>query len=121
MHHGRTIIAVLAAALLSACVSSGIIPVGSTAPLQPLPPAADVFIYLSEKEIAIPFKVLAIVTYSNPGKYQVLSLADAIPELKAQARKAGANGLIIDESHVIRSGIVSTGIGVSARAIQLVR
>ena len=108
--------AVIAVALLSACVSAGVIPIGSNT-LSPLPPSSPVYVYSSEKEVTTPFKVIGIISYSNPGKYQILSLADVIPDLKDQARKAGANGIIIDETHVIKSGIISTGIGVTGRAI----
>ncbi len=107
---------VIAAALLSACVSSGITPIGSNT-LNPLPPGSPVYVYTSEKEVTTPFKVVGIISYSNPGKYQILSLADVIPALKDRAREAGANGIIIDETHVIKSGIISTGIGVTGRAI----
>jgi hypothetical protein len=63
------------------------------------------------------FTVVGLVSYTNPGKYQVLSLGDVIPALQKQARKIGANGLIIDETHAIKSGIISTGMGVTGRAI----
>jgi hypothetical protein len=84
-----------------------------------LPPGSQVQVFSDEKQISGPYTVIGLVSYSNPGKYQILSLSDAIPELKEQARKAGANGIIIDESHVIKSGIISTGIGVTGRAIVL--
>jgi len=108
--------ALLLLALLSACVSAGVTPIGSNT-LNPLPPSSPVYVYSSEKEVTTPFKVIGFISYSNPGKYQILSLADVIPDLKDQARKAGANGIIIDETHVIKSGIISTGIGVTGRAI----
>jgi hypothetical protein len=108
------------AGLLTACVSAGVTPVGSNT-FIPLPPGAEVFVFSAESQITGPFKVVGLISYSNPGKYQILSLADVMPDLKDQARKAGANGIIIDESHVIKSGIISTGIGVTARAIVLQR
>ena len=101
---------------LTACVSAGVTPTGSNT-LTPLPLGSEVQVFSSETQITRPF--VGLISYSNPGKYQVLSLADAIPGLKEQARKAGANGIIIDESHVIKSGIISTGIGVTGRAIVL--
>lgn len=110
----------IAAFLLSACVSSGIIPVGSER-LSALPPGTPVFVYSSEKEVVGTFKVIGIISYTNPGKYQILSLSDVISDLKEQAREAGANGIIIDETHVVKSGIISTGIGVSGRAILVER
>jgi uncharacterized protein YbjQ (UPF0145 family) len=62
---------------------------------------------------------LGIVNYNNPGKYQILTLEDALPELKKQARSVGANGLIIDQSAPVKSGLISTGITVKGRAIQI--
>jgi len=76
-----------------------------------------VYVYSSEKDVNAPFKVIGLVSYTNPGKYRILSLADVIPDLKEKARNAGANGLIIDETHTVKSGIISTGIGVTGRAI----
>jgi hypothetical protein len=108
------------AALLSACVSSGITPIGSNT-FNPLPPGSIVYVYRSEKEVPSPFKAIGIISYSNPGKYRILSLSDVIPDLKDLAREAGANGIIIEETHMIKSGIISTGIGVTGRAILLER
>jgi hypothetical protein len=106
------------AGILSACVSAGVTPIGSNT-FTPSPPGSAVQVFSSEKQITGPYKTIGLVSYSNPGKYQILSLTDAIPDLKDQARKAGANGIIIDETHVIKSGIISTGIGVTGRAIVL--
>jgi hypothetical protein len=110
--------ALIAACLLTACVSAGVTPIGSNT-LSPLPAGSEVQVFSSEKQVTGPYKAVGIISYSNPGKYQILSLADVIPDLKEQARKAGANGIIIDETHVIKSGIISTGIGVTGRAIVL--
>jgi hypothetical protein len=106
--------------LLTACVSAGVTPIGTNT-FTPLPPGSEVLVFSAENQVTGPYRVVGLISYSNPGKYQILSLADAIPGLKEQARKAGANGIIIDESHVIKSGIISTGIGVTARAIVLQR
>ncbi len=108
--------ALIAGALLSGCVSSGVTPIGSST-FVALPPGSPVSVYNSEKEVTSPFKAIGIISYTNPGKYQILSLSDVIPALKDLARQAGANGVIIDETHVIKSGIISTGIGVTGRAI----
>ena len=108
----------IAVFLLSACVSSGIIPIG-TERLSPLPPGTPILVYSSEKEVEGTFKVIGLISYTNAGKYQILSLSDVIEDLKEQARGAGANGIIIDETHVVKSGIISTGIGVSGRAIRI--
>ena len=80
-------------------------------------PDTPVSLFTSDKQVEVPFKVIGMISYTNPGKYQILSLADVVPELLELAREAGANGIIIDESHVVKSGIISTGIGVNGRAI----
>jgi uncharacterized protein YbjQ (UPF0145 family) len=48
-----------------------------------------------------------------------MTLDDAIFDIKSKARSLGANGIIIDESTSTKSGIVSTGISVRARAIRI--
>lgn len=106
----------LCAVAVAGCASGGITPIGG-ASLTPLPANAPVVIYSSEKDIQRPFKVVGLVSYTNPGKYRILSLSDVIPDLQVEARKAGANGLIIDATHPIKSGIISTGIGVTGRAV----
>jgi hypothetical protein len=98
------------------CATGEVIPIGSNT-LNPLPNGSPVNIYSSEQDIKAQFKVIGLLSYTNPGKYQILSLADVIPDLKEKALTAGANGLIIDETHPIYSGIISRGIGVSGRAI----
>jgi hypothetical protein len=102
--------------LLSGCASNTVTPIGSYTP-HPLPETATVYVYSSERDVHKPFRVVGLVSYTNPGKYQILSLGNVIPALQKQARKIGANGLIIDETHAIKSGIISTGIGVTGRAI----
>jgi hypothetical protein len=86
---------------------------------QPLPENTEVTVFRHESEVGRPFKVQGIVSYTNPGKYRVMTLGDAMDDLKDRARKLGGNGLIIDEWHTVKSGIISTGIAVSARAIRL--
>ncbi|MBI3770336.1 MAG: hypothetical protein HY271_17835 [Deltaproteobacteria bacterium] len=76
-------------------------------------------VFTADKDVDQPFHVVALVTYNDPGKYQILSIEDAIPALKDKARAAGANGLIIDQSFPVKSGLISTGIHVTARAIRL--
>ncbi|MGR8998206.1 MAG: hypothetical protein ACU88J_04055 [Gammaproteobacteria bacterium] len=115
-HELRIGCVLIAITLLSGCASGGVIPIGSNT-LHPLPEGSTVYVYSSEQDIKAPFKVIGLVSYTNPGKYQILSLIDVIPDLKEEARSAGANGLIIDETHSIKSGIISTGIGITGRAI----
>lgn len=109
-------ILLIIAVVLCGCASTSITPIGSYTP-HALPENSPVYVYSSERDVHKPFRVVGLVSYTNPGKYQILSLGDAIPELKKQARQIGANGLIIDETHAIKSGYISTGIGVTGRAI----
>jgi hypothetical protein len=106
--------------LFSGCISSGVIPIGSNV-LTPLPASISVLVYSSENDITTRFKVVGIISYTNPGKYRILSLSDVVPDLKELARQAGANAIIIDETRTVKSGIISTGIGVRARAILVER
>ena len=108
---------VIVVALLSACVTAGFTPIGSNGSnvrftpmgsngsnaLSPLPTSTPVYIYLSEKEVTTPFRVIGKISYRNPGMYQTFLFADAVPDLENQARKAGANGIIIDELVVSES------------------
>jgi len=84
---------------------------------QPLPDSVEVKVFSKDTEIKLPFTTLGIISYTNPGKYQVLTLEDAIPALKSKARSIGANAIIIDETASTKSGIISTGISVRARAV----
>jgi hypothetical protein len=104
--------------LLSAagCASTGATPVGDSH-LPPLPTTHEVLIFSGDMDVGKPFKVIGIITHNDPGKYQILTLDNAVPALKEKARSIGANGLIIDESRAVKSGIISTGISVKARAI----
>lgn len=116
----KRIVLVSAAALLltTGCTTSSFIPTGDNANVAPVKLyAGDLKVYMTENEVHAPFKVLGVISYTNPGKYQILSLGDVIPEIKEKARAAGANAVIIDENHAVKSGIISTGIGVTARAI----
>jgi hypothetical protein len=84
----------------------------------PLKNEQEVTVYSRESDVPDRFEVLAIIDFNDPGKYQVMSLGNAIPSIKAKARAVGATAIIVDESHPVKSGIISTGIHVSARAIR---
>lgn len=99
------------------CTSVSATPVGGQV-FAPLPATQTIIVFSREADVQGPFEVLAIIDYNNPGKYQVLSLGDAVPTLKDEARSVGANALIIDEANPVKSGIISTGIHVLARAIR---
>jgi hypothetical protein len=109
---------VSASLFLAACASSSVQRIG-TASYSPRPSNADVFVFTDASQVKEPYEVVGIVSYDNPGKYRVLSLGDAIEPLKTKAREIGANGIIIDKSQPIKSGIISTGIYAEARAIRL--
>ena len=104
--------------ITAACTSSSVIPTGDHS-YPALAGNAPVNVYASEKNVPAGFEVVGIIDYMNPGKYQVLSLQDATPELQAKARTVGANGVVVDGMDPVKSGILSTGIHVRARAIRV--
>jgi predicted alpha/beta hydrolase family esterase len=103
---------------VAACASSSVQKVG-TSSYAPLPDSADVVVFTAENQVKQPFEVVGVISHNDPGKYHIRTLADAIPELKAQAREVGANAIIIDKSEPVKSGLISTGIYVEARAIRM--
>ena len=109
---------VLASLFLAACASSSVERIGTTS-YSPQPPNAEVFVFTDASQVKELYEVVGIISYDNPGKYQVLSLGDVIEPLKTKAREIGANGIIIDKSQPIKSGFISTGIYAEARAIRL--
>lgn len=110
----------LAALLMSlaGCVSSSVERIGASS-YSPQPPNAEVFVFTNINQVKESYEVVGIISYDNPGKYQILTLGDVIEPLKTKAREIGANGIIIDKSQPIKSGIISTGIWAEARAIRL--
>jgi hypothetical protein len=104
--------------VLVGCARTGVTLVGDRR-YSPLPSSCDVRVFGSESEVKQPFEVVAIISYTNPGKYQILTLDDAIPELKEKARTVGANAVIIDQTSPVKSGFISTGMSVRARAVAL--
>jgi hypothetical protein len=117
MRHGASLIA--AGLLLAACSSHE--PVRSVGPstYPPLPPTVEVAVFTTADQIKQPYEVIGPVSYTDPGKYEMTALSNAIEPLKAKARAIGGNGVIIDKSDPVKSGIVTTGIAVDARAIRL--
>jgi hypothetical protein len=101
---------------LGACGNVEKVGTGSHAPL---PATAEVALFTEEGQVKQPFDVIGKISYGDPGKFQNLSLKDTFEPLKARAREIGANGVIIDKSDTIVSGIFSRGITVEARAIRL--
>jgi hypothetical protein len=100
------------------CVSSSVERIG-TVSYTPRPPNSEVAVFTDASQIKEPYDVVGIISYDNPGKYQILTLGDAIEPLKTKAREIGANAIIIDKSQRVKSGIISTGIWAEARAIHL--
>lgn len=83
--------------------------------------AADtpVQVFMHDSDIHGPYRVLGIVSAMDLGKYQMLGLQDALPTLERKVRAIGGNGLIIDSYQPVKSGFISTGYSVQARAIRL--
>ncbi|HEY1691644.1 MAG TPA: hypothetical protein VGG39_05765 [Polyangiaceae bacterium] len=116
-----SILRALGAALVlttAGCASSTAIRTGGVA-YAPLPSDAPVAVYFDERSIGRPFEIVGEVEVDNPGKYQVLTVQDAVPALSARARSLGADAIIIDASTPVKSGIISTGIYARARAVRL--
>lgn len=118
MRADRLSVLVAAFASLAACASSTVTRTG-TASYAPLSPTADVAIFTAETQVGQPFEVIANISYIDPGKYAILNLSDAFEPLRKKAREIGANGVIIDQSDQVISGIISRGISVEARAVHL--
>jgi hypothetical protein len=106
--------------IVAGCASSSVQKIGTSA-YAPLPESAEIIVFTETSQIKTPYEVVGIISYDNPGKYRILTLGDAIESLKEKAREVGANAIIIDKSQPVKSGIISTGIYVEARAIRLKR
>jgi hypothetical protein len=107
----------LGTSLLIGCANSSVERIG-TASYVAQPAGSEVFVFTDASQVKEPYEVVGIISYDNPGKWQVLTVGDAIEPLKEKAREIGANGIIIDKSQPIKSGIVSTDIYAEARAIR---
>lgn len=57
-----------------------------------LPPEQTVKVFSSERDVGQPYQVVGVISHTDPGKYQVLTLGDAIPRLIEKARALGADG-----------------------------
>lgn len=117
-HRFAPVVSLVAGLLLSGC-STSVQRIGA-ASYPSLPQNADVLVFTAQNQIHQPFEVVGVISHSNAGKYQILTLTDAIEPLKTKAREVGANAVIIDKSEPVKSGLISTGIYVEARAIRLV-
>jgi len=113
----KVLLGIVVSLALSGCVSTSVIPT-STTQHQPLAATQDVSVYMSDRDVKVPFTVVGAIHHYDIGKYQRLDLNDVLPILKDKARSLGANGVIIDKQEAVVSGIFSRGIDVSARAIK---
>lgn len=105
--------------LLAACAGNGPVRTVGTAAYPPLPPGVEVAVFTAADQIKAPYEVIGPISYTDPGKYEILATSNAIEPLKARARAVGGNAIIIDKSEPVKSGIVTTGIAVEARALRL--
>jgi hypothetical protein len=109
-----------ALSLLAGCTSAGVIPTGDHS-YAALAQNTPVLVYATDREMPPGAEVVGLIDYDNPGKYQVLSLQDVMPEIQDLARSVGANGIVVDSTEAVKSGIVSTGIHVRGRAVHVPR
>ncbi|MGO9267001.1 MAG: hypothetical protein ACLQBA_19350 [Candidatus Binataceae bacterium] len=114
----RGALLILLSILFTGCARASVQAIG-TSHYPPLARNAEVLVYTDDSQVKEPYEVVGIISYTNPGKYQVLTLGKAIEPLKKKAREIGANGIIIGQSKPVKSGIISTGISVDARAIRI--
>src|SRR5271165_2551064 len=81
---------------------------------------APIQVFMKDTDIHQNFEVVADVSSMDLGKRQILTLQDALPTLEDKARATGANAIIIDSYQPVKSGIISTGYSVQARAVRLI-
>jgi hypothetical protein len=118
----RGALLISASLLLGACtagVGGGAVRTVGPSAYAPLPPRVEVAVFTDADQIKEPYEVIGPISYTDPGKYEIVATGNAVEPLKARARALGGNGLIIDKSGPVKSGIVTTGIAVEARAIRL--
>lgn len=115
---GQLVLAALAASALTACASTSAIRTGDRA-YATLSDSVPVAVFADERDVPARFEVVGLLRYVNPGKFQILNTSTALPELERQARALGANAIILDSSEVVKSGLISTGVVVTARAVRL--
>lgn len=80
--------------------------------------AEQVRVFRQDSEVGKPFTTVGKIDYSDPGKFQNLTVYHVLPVIKERAAAIGGNGVIIDREEVIYSGIISRGVDVTARAIK---
>jgi hypothetical protein len=105
--------------LLGACASHEPVRTVDSSTYPALPPAVDVAVFTDAEQIKEPYEVIGPISYTDPGKYQMVAATNAVEPLKARARAIGGNGIIVGNPEPVKSGIVTIGITVEARAIRL--
>src|SRR5271166_2741540 len=69
----------------------------------PLPAKAPIQVFMKDTDIHQNFEVVADVSTMDLGKWQILTLQDALPTLEDKARATGANAIIIDSYQPLES------------------
>ena len=113
----RQCIVLVGALALAPCARAG--QEFGTASYPPLPPSTEVAVFAADARIDEPFEVIGQIYYDDRGPFQILSVNGAMEPLKQKARAIGANGLILERSEPVESGIISRGIYVEALAVRL--
>ena len=103
--------------LITACANNVSVKKVGSSSYPSLTPYDSVLVFSTDNQVKGPFEVIAVIEFSNFGKYRRLELVDALEPIREAARGIGANGVIIDKTDTIYSGIASRGISVEARAI----
>ena len=115
----RAALALIGSVALFGCASSAQPILYGDKHYPALPPDAPVQVFVKETDIEGPHKVIGAISAMDLGKWQILTRQDALPSLKAKARSIGANAIIVDDYQAVKSGLISTGYSVQARAVRL--
>jgi hypothetical protein len=115
----RSAVLISVGLLLGACASHEAVRTVGPSTYAPLPPTVAVAIFTAADRIKEPYEVIGPISYTDPGKYEMEAVSNATEPLKARARAIGGNGIIIDNTEPVKTGIVTIGIVVAGRAIRL--
>jgi hypothetical protein len=105
--------------LLGACTSHEPARTIGPSTYAALPPKVEVAVFTAADQIKEAYEVIGPISYTDPGKYEMEAVSNAVEPLKAKARAIGGNGIIVGNPEPVKSGIVTIGITVEARAIRL--
>lgn len=93
-----------------------------TTPLAPraaVAADAPITVYLAPSDVPPGAVVLGGLDYSDPAFAQRKDLDHAVGVFKEEARKLGANAIVIDSHDTIRTGILNRGIKATGRALYI--